>query len=180
MRSMTEIKLYKSPWRAIKLILLCSIFVAFGLWGIMKSNMPSWIAWFNIGFFGLGYPVGLKHLFDRRPQIIINEIGIFDRTTHKDFINWEIIKDAYPINISGQKFICLVVDEQFKPSKKKGKRYQKAAKFNEAIGAQELNLSLGQIRVDVIKLTEFIILMRSSAKSDKKELIIKALNEWNQ
>jgi hypothetical protein len=175
---MTEIKLYKSSWRAIKLILLCSIFVAIGLWGIM-TDMPSWIAWFIIGFFGLGYPVGLLHLFDRRPQIIINEIGIFDRTTHKDFINWEIIHDAYPIDIYNQKFICLVVDEQFIPSKKKGKIYRKTAKFNEMIGAQELNLSLGQIRIDVSKLTEFIILMRSAKKSDKMELIAKALNEWN-
>jgi len=176
---MTEIKLYKSPWRAIKLILLSSIFVSLGLWGIMKGNLPPWIAWISIGFFGLGYPVGLIHLFDRRPQIIINETGIFDRTTHMDFINWEIIQDAYPIDISGQKFICLVVDDQFKPSRKKGKRYQMTAKLNEAIGAQELNISLGQIRIDVIKLTEFILLMRSATRSDKDELITKALNEWN-
>ncbi len=161
---MKEIKLYKSPWRAIKLILLCSIFVGLGLWGIMTGHMPTWVAWLNTGFFGLGYPVGLFHLFDRRPQIVINETGIFDRTTNKDFINWEIIKDAYLIDIHKQKFICLVVDEKYKPSQNKGKLYQQTAKFSEAIGAQELNISLGQVKIDPEKLTEFILLMRTATK----------------
>jgi hypothetical protein len=175
---MKEIKLYKSPWRAIKLILLCSIFVALGLWGILTGHMPTWVAWLNIGFFGLGYPVGLFHLFDRRPQIIINELGIFDRTTNKDFINWEIIQDAYLIDIHNQKFICLVVDEEFKPSQNKSKLYQQTAKFSEAIGAQELNISLGQVEVDPEKMTEFILLMRTATKSNKTELINKTLAEW--
>jgi hypothetical protein len=166
---MKEIKLYKSPWRAIKLILLCSIFVALGLWGILTGHMPTWVAWLNIGFFGLGYPVGLFHLFDRRPQIIINETGIFDRTTNKDFINWEIIKDAYLIDIHKQKFICLVVDEKFKPSQNKSKLYQQTANFNEVIGAQELNISLGQVKIDPEKLTEFILLMRTATKTDKAQ-----------
>ena len=170
---MKEIKLYKSPWRAMKLILLCSIFVALGLWGILNGNMPTWVAWLNIGFFGLGYPVGLFHLFDRRPQIIINEIGIFDHSTNKNFINWEIIQDAYLIDIHKQKFICLVVDEKFKPSHNKSKLYQKTAKFSEAIGAQELNISLGQVKIDPERLTEFILLMRTATKWEKTELLKK-------
>lgn len=168
---MKEIKLYKSPWRAIKLILLSSIFVALGLWGISTGKMPSWIAYLNLGFFGLGYPIGLFHLFDRRPQIIINEVGIFDRTTSKDFINWEIIQDAYLIDIHKQKFICLIVDEKYKPSKTKSKLYQKVAEFNEAIGSQELSISLGQVKINPEKLTEFIKLMRSATKLDKSKLI---------
>ena len=177
---MTEIKLYKSPWKAVQLILCCSLFVVLGVWGVKTGNMPAWISWVSILFFGLGYPVGLFNLFDRRPQIIINEIGIYDRTTHQDFINWEIIRDAYPIDINRQKFICLVVDEHFKPSKKKGKLYQQLKQISEAIGAQELNISLGQIKkIDIVKLTDFILLMRTSTKHDKNEILKKALNEWN-
>ncbi len=171
---MKEIKLYKSPWKAIKLILECSIFIFGGIWGLETSKIPTFISWLCIGFFGLGYPVGLFHLFDRRPQIIINEIGIFDRTIHKDFINWEIIKDAYTINIYGQKFICLMVDEKFKPSKKKGKVYKKVIirqQLNAAIGAQDLNLSLGQIKIDAEKLTEFILAMRAADMRAKNNLI---------
>ena len=174
---MKEIKLYKSPLRAIKLILLCSIFVAIGVWVIRTGDMPTWIAWPTTVFFALGYPVGLFHLFDRRLQIIINEMGIFDRTMHKDFINWEIIQDAYIIDIHGQKFICLVVDEQFKPSKRKGRLYRQAAKLSKAIGAQELNLSLGQIKIDVPRLTEFILLMRTAKRPDKSDSVTKELKE---
>ena len=168
---MKEIELYKSPWKVIKLILLCSIFATLGLWGFLTGHMPNWVAWLNICFFGLGYPVGLFHFFDRRPQIIINETGIFDRTTNKDFINWEIIQDAYLIDIHKQKFICLVVDEKFKPSQNKSKLYQKTAKFNEAIGAQELSISLGQIKIDPEKLIEFILLMRTANKSKQNYLV---------
>lgn len=164
---MPEIKLYKSPWRAIKLILLCSIFVALGIWGVLTGHMSTWVAWLNISFFGLGYPIGLFHLFDRRPQIIINDIGIFDRITYKDFINWEIIQDAYLIDIHKQKFVCLVVDEEYKPSQTKSRVFQHIAKFGEAIGTQELNISLGQIRINPEKLTEFILQMRTASKPDK-------------
>jgi hypothetical protein len=164
-----DIKLYKSPWRAIKLILLCSIFVIGGLFMLTKTDTPTWVWYLNIGFFGLGYPVGLFHLFDRRPQIIINEIGIFDRTTYKDFINWDVIRDAYPIDISGQKFVCLVVDEKYEPSTKKGKVAKSFSNFSKEIGAQELNISLGQITINEIKLTEFILTMINVAPENRKE-----------
>ncbi|TNJ40926.1 hypothetical protein KFZ70_15060 [Tamlana fucoidanivorans] len=166
---MTEIKLYKSKQRAIRLILLCTPFVLIGIW--MLADKPL-IGWLSIGFFGLGYPLGIYNLIDKRPMIIINEIGIFDRSANKDFINWELIQDAYPININGQKFICLIINEKFKPSRKKGVIYRSTVKLNEAIGAQELNIHLGQIeKIDEIKLTEFILEMSKADKTTKSELI---------
>ncbi|NVO12157.1 MAG: hypothetical protein HXX16_19520 [Bacteroidales bacterium] len=172
---MTEIRLYKSPWRALKLLLISSVFVIIGIYLINQTDSSRFMAWLTICFFGLGLPVGLIQLFDRRPQIIINEIGIYDRTTRLETINWSIIKDAYPIDIHGQKFICLVVDEQYKPSKRKGLFYRNVVKFNEAIGAQEINLFLGQIRIDVGKLNEFILSVLHSEKNglDRIEAIKK-------
>lgn len=164
-----DIKLYKSPWRAIKLILLCSPFVVGGAFMLTQTDTPEWIAYLNIGFFGLGYPVGLFHLLDRRPQVIINEIGIFDRTAYNEFINWDVIHDAYLINISGQKFICLVVDEKYEPSLKKGTFAKSMAGINKGIGAQELNISLGQIAIDELKLTLFIQAMITVRPEDRKE-----------
>jgi hypothetical protein len=167
--SSMDIKLYKSPWRAIKMILLCSILVFVGLFLLLYTDSPRWVGWLNILFFGLGYPVGLFHLLDRRPQIIINEVGIFDRTTYKDFINWEVIRSAYPMDISGQKFVCLVVDERYEPSAKKGKLAKSFSNLSKEIGAQELNISLGQINVDEIKLTEFILIMINVRPENRKE-----------
>lgn len=169
-----DIKLYKSPWRAIKLILLCSIFVVVGIFIVTSADTPKWPGWLNIFFFGLGYPVGLFHLMDRRPQIIINEIGIFDRTTYKDFINWEVIQGFYPTNLYGQKFICLIVDEKYEPSTRKGKFAKSISKLNKEVGAQELNISLGQIKIDEFKLTEFILTMIKHRPEHRRE----KLNNW--
>lgn len=168
---MAEIKLYKSPWRAIKLILLCSIFVVGGYLMVIDKNSMKWIGWFNIFFFGLGYPVGLFHLFDRRPQIIINEVGIFDRTAYQKFINWDVIWGAYPIAISGQKFICLEVDPAYEPSRKKGKVVKALSSLNKGIGAQELNISLGQVSVDQKKLLDFIRVMISIKPEGRPDML---------
>jgi hypothetical protein len=136
---------------------------------LTQTDTPKWIWYLNIGFFGLGYPVGLYHLLDKRPQIIIREIGIFDRMTYKDFINWDVIQYAYPIDIHGQKFICLIVDERYEPSTKKGQFVKTLSKFSKYIGAQELNISLGQIAVDEIRLTEFILTMINLRPENRKD-----------
>ncbi len=166
---MNEFKLYKSPKKAIKLALLCLPFIVMGIFIVSKGG--GWIGWLSISFFGLGIPIALIQLFDRRPQIIINDIGVFDRTIHKEFINWEVIRGAYPISINGQPFICLVIDENFKPSKKKGHFYKSVVRMNEALGAQELNLNLGMINVDENKLAMFIVAMIHADKTNKSLLL---------
>ena len=171
---MNEIKLYKSKKKALKLFLLSAPFIALGIWLIVRVDSGETdriIGWITTCFFGLAIPLGLFHLFDKKPQVIINEIGIYDRTTHDEFINWEIIQGAYPINIYGQHFICLLVPENFRPSRRKSLFYRGVAKLNEELGAQELNIQLGQLDMDTIKLTEFIIAMTQAEQSTKAELI---------
>jgi len=160
-----DIKLYKSPWRAIRLMLLCSIFVLIGIFMLSTDDAPKWAAWLNICFFGMGYPVGVVNLLDRRPQIIINEVGIFDRMAYKDFINWEVIRGAYILDIHRQKFICLIVDEKYVPAIKKGE-FQK--QLSKEIGAQELNIALGQVKIDETKLAKFVVLMASLSPEQRK------------
>ncbi|UKM66170.1 hypothetical protein GSB9_02749 [Flavobacteriaceae bacterium GSB9] len=171
---MTEIKLYKSNKKVLKLFLLAAPLIAAGIWMILKDDGTQTdriMGWVGTIFFGLAIPVGLFHLLDKRPQVIINEIGIYDRTTHDEFINWEIIKEAYPVNIYGQHFICILVPESFRPSKRKGRFKKAIAKMNEELGFQELNIQLGQLDIDTLKLTEFIIAMTHAEKSQKAELI---------
>jgi hypothetical protein len=163
-----DIKLYKSPWIAIKIISISSIFVFGGLFMLTNTDTPKWVWYLGISFFGIGYPVGLFHLFDRRPQIIINELGIFDRT-YNDFINWDVIRLAYPLYISGQKFICLVVDENYKLATNKGIFSNWTLNFNRKSKEKKLNLVLGLISIDEIKLTEFISSMIDSKPDDRKQ-----------
>jgi|GEM_PF-4469286 hypothetical protein len=52
-------------------------------------------------------------MLDRRPRIIINGEGILDRSNRQGLIPWEMIKEAYDINIANQAFISLVLDDKF-------------------------------------------------------------------
>jgi hypothetical protein len=128
-------------------------------------------------FFGMGIPIGLFQLLDRRPQIIVNDIGIFDRTAHKDFINWEIIQDAYIAKVQQETFICLVVPEAFEPSVNQSRFKKRMAGLSKAIGFQELNISLGNVNVDAERMTEFILAMRSAEKGNRQYLIKKRLEK---
>ena len=77
---MTEVKLYKTTLKGLKIFALTIPFVIIGIWMIIKDESSGWLITL---FFGLGIPVGLSQLFDRRPQIIINENGIWDRTKNQ-------------------------------------------------------------------------------------------------
>ena len=73
--------MYKSPMKAIKVFAFTVPFVVLGIWMVntVTDAADRIVGWLNICFFGLGLPIGLFHLLDRRPQIIINENGIWDR-----------------------------------------------------------------------------------------------------
>ena len=150
-------------------------FVAIGCWMLGQPDSPRWIAWLSIGFFGLGVPLGLFQLIDRRPQITVNDVGIFDRTTHHEFINWEIIQDVYLAEIHSQMFICLVVDEAFEPSRRKSKFKQGVASLNKELGFQELNISLGFLNIDPMRFAEFILAMRGAQPSERQALVRNAI-----
>ena len=168
---MAEIKLYKSSWKGIRLIALTLPFVIIGLWLISKEQIGTFdyiVGWLCVSFFGLGIPLGIFVLFDRRPQIIINESGIFDRTLKQGEIKWEQILEAYPIDVYNQKFIAIVVDETFEFKKR---QYKWAQKLNELVGAQKLNINLSQIKIDEIKLSELINKIINSEKGQRQNHI---------
>ncbi|HEY5749201.1 MAG TPA: hypothetical protein VIU12_24195 [Chryseolinea sp.] len=163
-----EITLYKSPKRAFKLILVSSVVVVCAVFLLVTLDIPT-RAWYPvIGVSGLGYPVALFHLLDRRPQIVINEIGIFDRRTCKDFINWEVIQRAYPVDAMVTGYVCLIVDDKYLSSIKKAKVDRPFMIFPE-IGAHQIDISVGQLAVDPFKLTEFILKMIKAKPEGRKD-----------
>ena len=168
---MTEIKLYKTTTKGLKIIGMCLPFVVMGLWMITDNPYgitEYYMGWFCMCFFGLGIPVGLFQTFDRRPQIIITENGIWDRTTNQDEVKWEQIIEAYPLDIFEQKFISLVTDDTYVFKKKP---YKWAEKINKEIGTQNLNLHLGQINIDELELTNFINRLSKQKIEERRKLI---------
>lgn len=168
---MTEIKLYKTTTKGLKFLGMSIPFVVFGIWMVTQApygTMDYIMGWFAICFFGLGIPIGLFHIFDKRPQIIINENGVWDRTNKQDIIKWEQIIESYIIDNIDQKFISIVADNSFLFKKK---QYKWAAKINKEIGAQRLNLQLGQININEHELNELINTLSKANKEERKKII---------
>lgn len=168
---MTELKLYKSSWKGVKIIALCLPFVIIGIWMISEKQLGTFdyfMGWFATSFFGLGIPIGFFVLLDKRPQIKINENGIWDKSLKQNEIKWEQITDSYLIDIYNQKFISIAVDKTFVFKKTK---FRWLNKLNKYVGAQELNLNLSQIKIDEQKLDKFITKIRKADKTERNNLI---------
>ena len=165
---MTEIKLYKSPIKSLRLFLLCSIFVIPCGWLIFFKGYNEWEGWLTLCFFGLGFLVSLFHILDRRVQIIINRNGIWDRTTKLGLMEWELIKEAYEIDVEKQKFISIVADEKLKSKKK---TYAWASYLNKNIGAQDINLNISQMKVNAEKMVTLIDILKNEPIENREEVI---------
>ena len=172
---MLEFRLYKSPKKVVKMMLGAAAFVGLGIYLLTKPTTEPWKAWVCIGFFSLGILIGLYQLLDRRPRIVINELGLFDRTTHHEFINWGIIQDVYLAEMQGQQFLCLVVDAAFEPSRKQGRFKRELANLNKGLGFQELNIWLGSVNIDAVRFAKFILAMRGAARPERETLVQQAI-----
>ena len=157
--------------KGFKLIALSLPFVLIGCWMISKEQQGTFnyiMGWFCALFFGLGIPLGLFTIFDKRPQIIITETGVWDRTLKQNEIKWEEIIEAYLIEINKQRFISIAVVDTFEFKTKQAKW---VGSFNEYIGAQKLNLNLSQIKTDENKLTQLINQLMVSEKEERNALL---------
>ena len=165
-------KLFKKPSKGLKIIGMSIPFVVIGIWMIHEwtyGTSEYVMGWICTLFFGLGIPIGIFQTFDRRPQIILNLYSIWDRTTNQNPILWEQIVSAYNLDISGQKFICLVTDSSFILKKSPNNI---AAKIGKAVGAQSLNLSLSQIDIDENRFSDLINQLAKSKREDRKKIIL--------
>ena len=168
---MTELKLYKSTSKGLSFIVISLSFFVGGIWMIFESSLGSTnyiMGWFLAFFGGLGFLLGLFHSFDNRPQIIINVNGLWDRTTKQEEIKWEQIVNAYPLDLFGGKFICIVTDDTFVLKKR---TYLWTSQVRKMIGTQDLNLNLIQINIEANKLTELIHELKNSEKKNRKIII---------
>jgi len=189
---MTEIKIYKSPWKAIKLILLSLPFIIFCSYSLFfghSADTTPKMDWFGLCFFGMGIPLGLFNLLDIRPEMIINDDGIFNRQSYgifnnsknKGFVKWDSIKDVYlkeyqsrspqGITTAKQKYICLNLKEDNIIALD-----GQSNKLNKGLGLGDYNIPLMNLRTfDEQKFIQLIKLMSHSSFSEKQKL----LNEFN-
>lgn len=142
--------------------------------------------WFGLCFFGLGIPIGVFNLLDRRPEIIINNEGIFNRMTYgtfnksdsKGIVKWDMIEDAYlkvnqgryrGLPLSKQKTICLVYNENTKTALNN----KTSGKLSHAMGYADYNIILMHLKkLDEQKLLNFIKAMIHADSATKQKLLL--------
>ena len=169
---MQGIIFYKSSSKALKIILLSFPFIAIGYWFILFESSGSFqyiLGWFSVCFFGLCFPVGLFQLFDKRPQVIINEISIWSRSFQKNEIKWDQITENHILDIYGQKFLSIITIESYKPDNQKNfpsKRFFKNNKGN------QYTLYLNQINQNDEKFMNLINSMINANVLERKEILL--------
>ncbi|RZJ64800.1 MAG: hypothetical protein EOO45_17935 [Flavobacterium sp.] len=172
---MNEIKLYKSPIKAIWIIIGCSLFVFPSIYILVYQTNPKMVYWFSAVFFSFGYVVGLINLFDKKPQIILNSNGIWDRSLDFKTISWEDIIDCYELRIHRVKFICLVTTPELSQMKKFPEWVDL---LHDDIEAQKFNLSTAHVKVKPDSLIKAIKQLSADSGENRNRLIgeIKAKN----
>jgi hypothetical protein len=83
-------------------------------------------------------------------------------------MEWELIKAAYEVQFYKQRFISLTVDEKLKSRKKV---YAWASYLNKTVGAQDINLSITEIKVNIEKLLTLINILKSEPIERRDEVI---------
>lgn len=165
---MTEIKLYKSSLKSLRLLFLSSIFVIPSIFSIITEKQTKFIVWFCFLFFGIAFLISIFNILDKRVQIIINEFGIWDRAINQETIKWEFIKNAYRVEIYKQVFICIKTDRKFL-MKKKLDRW--ASFLNKASGAQNININFSYINNDIEKTITLINNLKNEDIQGREKLI---------
>jgi hypothetical protein len=172
---MKEIKLYISSWMII-LPLVVSIFFFVSVINtlINDTNAPMWVVWFPIIIFGIFSLVLLFSLFFRRQlTLIINETGISGRNKNLILFEWSFINDAYFKRILFFRFICLVVDINFKPKAEFSFFPKRSQKNNGNKFTKNYYLPVSSLKVHDKKFLELIKNMINAENKglDKQEIL---------
>jgi len=96
-------------------------------------------------------------LFDNRPRLTIDDLGIDDRTLSVGKIPWPEITDAYRRSIGGNEFICLEVRNPEMWLHKLSSTKRAMVKANRALGFTELSINLSGLAVDAAQVHELIL-----------------------
>lgn len=123
--------------------------------------------WLAISFFGLGIPISIKLLLDRRPKLLINDRGISDRRFPFGTIPWEHIESVSLKAIQQQHFLCLHLKNESTYVEKLSGMQQKFVDLNRKLGFPPISIGMGELNVDpteVKGLVDRYIAVRNRAK----------------
>jgi hypothetical protein len=93
---------------ALAVFAACQVFAAGGIWMLARHG-PEFDTVGPIVFFGGASLLFLWMALDPRPQLVLDEAGIWDRRLRAGTIPWERIDGAWLSRASGCPILCLAV-----------------------------------------------------------------------
>ena len=139
---MEKLIIQNSRWKHVLLLIGCIGFVIAGIWMVVAGKPFGWLA---ILFFGSGIPISIWQILDSRPRLIIDELGVLDRTLGVGLIAWDDIEAAYVRSINGNDFICLELKNAEEYAQKLSKVKRAMAAANRNLGFTDFNLNLSGV-----------------------------------
>ncbi|QWP78407.1 hypothetical protein J5226_08450 [Lysobacter sp. K5869] len=132
------------------LLLICSAFVAIGALIVLRA--PGLVAFLiggaSIVFFGGGAVLFAFQLIDRRPRLICDDEGLYDRALGIGVIPWRDIVDAQLHSVRGHPFVCLRLRNPEHWLAKLSPRRQRLVGFSQRFGFGALNVTLSGAAID--------------------------------
>jgi hypothetical protein len=169
---MNEIRIYKSIWKGLKLLAGCLLFVVLGICMILHDPDSQWLGWLGTCFFGLGIPVGLFMVFDRRPSVIINEEGITIRNLKKIFLEWQHISEAAMMSTNKSQMICLYLKDGFSLNTGKVGFRKKMHQLNKNMGYGDAAIPVFNLKVNPERLLNLVVMLINAESPERKNLLI--------
>lgn len=141
------------------LLVLSSAFVALGAVIVLrKPGLEAYlIGGASIVFFGAGVVLFAFQLIDRRPRLILDDEGLYDRTLGVGTIPWRDIAGAHLLSMRGHAFVCLQLRNPEHWLSKLSPRQRRLVALNQRLGFAALNVNLSGVAADPLAVLERIL-----------------------
>lgn len=141
------------------LLLLSSAFVALG--AAIVLHTPGLEAYLiggaSIVFFGAGAVLFALQLIDRRPRLILDDEGLYDRTLGVGTIPWRDIAGARLLSMRGHTFVCLQLRNPEVWLDKLAPRQRRLVALNQRLGFAALNVNLSGVAADPLAVLQRVL-----------------------
>jgi len=145
--SLDRITIASSRGHWVFYLCIASLFVGIGVLLLVVHRSPV-AAWANIIFFGVAGIFFATQVFARQPRIVIDDLGILDRTLKVGVIEWRDIRDARLTWRRGRPLICLDLVDSTKYTSRLSPMLQRLVALNRKLGLTDLSLNLAGTKAE--------------------------------
>lgn len=105
---------------------------------------------------------------DRRPRVIINDAGIYDRSMKVGRIDWSDVTGAYVRRLRGTSFVCIELRDAARYTNRLSGALRHRAEEHRRLGLTELSVNLGDTDADAERVCE-VILREAQLRTSRAE-----------